>query len=187
MKTNRMILAAAAAAGFFAGSVYAQSATSPVNPMDRRFITKTAQDNQFEIELGQIAKNKSTNADVRAFADRMVTDHGNIQSDLKPLAAKWNVALPTDAGEKHRDHIKHFQSLSGEQFDTQYMSMMVKNHQTDVAAFQKMADKGQNEDLKTFATRHLPTLKEHLKQAEDIQTKIQKRTQTGAKRASALP
>jgi putative membrane protein len=49
---------------------------------------------------------------------------------------------------------------------------MVKDHENDVSAFQKEADKGKDSELTSWAKQTLPTLQDHLKMARDAETKV---------------
>jgi putative membrane protein len=62
--------------------------------------------------------------------------------------------------------------LHGAEFDRAYMQDMVKDHKNDIAEFQKEANRGKNEDLKSFASETLPTLQEHLKMAQNTAAKV---------------
>ncbi|MGE3958815.1 MAG: DUF4142 domain-containing protein [Vicinamibacterales bacterium] len=51
-----------------------------------------------EVELGKLATAKAQSQEVKQFAQRMVTDHGKANEELKSLAQRKNIALPTDSG-----------------------------------------------------------------------------------------
>ena len=65
--------------------------------------------------------------------------------------------------------------MSGEAFDREYVKMMVKDHKKDVADFQKESMRGADADVKSFATRTLPTLQEHLQMIQRIDAKMKLR------------
>ncbi|MBI3653058.1 MAG: DUF4142 domain-containing protein [Acidobacteria bacterium] len=62
--------------------------------------------------------------------------------------------------------------LSGADFDREYMKYMVEDHVKDVAMFEKEAKTGKDADIKAFAEKTLPTLKEHLQMARDTNAKV---------------
>jgi putative membrane protein len=64
--------------------------------------------------------------------------------------------------------------MSDANFDQEYMDDMVKDHEKDVAAFEKEAKDGKDADVKSWASKTLPTLKKHLKMAQDTQGKLKK-------------
>jgi putative membrane protein len=148
-----------------AGSAAAQSADQP-------FAREAAIGGMAEVELGNLAKEKGSNTDVKQFADRMVTDHGKANDELKQWAQQKRVTLPTAIDQKHRATHDRLAKLSGDAFDKAYMSDMVADHRHDVAAFKREATSGKDPDLKAWATKTLPTLQDHLKMAQDTAAKV---------------
>ena len=62
--------------------------------------------------------------------------------------------------------------LRGPDFDREYMSAMVKDHETDVKDFDTQSKDGNDADIKAFARKTLPTLQEHLKMAQAAAQKV---------------
>ena len=153
------------------------SSNMNMNPMDnptdvKGFMTTAAESGMAEVQLGQLAQQKAQNADVKQFAQRMVTDHTKANNELKQLAQKENVTLPTDLNAKHKELMSRLQGLSGAEFDREYMKAQVDDHEKAVSLFQSQADKGDNAQAKAFASKTLPTLKQHLEMARDINGKL---------------
>ena len=148
------------------------SAASSVDPADQDFMTKVAQGSMAEVSLGQMASSKATNADVKAFADRMVTDHGKLNDELKQLAQTKGVTLPADVDKASKDAADKLSKESGKAFDKSYIGDMVTGHEKVVAAFEKEAKDGKDPDLKTWVTNSLPTIKDHLKMAKETKAKL---------------
>lgn len=139
---------------------------------DKAFMTRAAESGMAEVRLGQMAQQKSSNAEVKQFAQRMVTDHTKANNELKQIAQKENVTLPTEPSAKHKELMDKLQKLSGAEFDREYMKTQVEDHQTAVNLFKNEADGGSNANVKAFASKTLPTLKEHLQMARDINGKL---------------
>jgi putative membrane protein len=125
-----------------------------------------------EVELGQLAADKAANPDVKEFAQRMVKDHSQANDQLKQIAMQKGVTLPTSPSKKNQATKDRLSKLSGDAFDKAYMADMVKDHKKDVAAFQRESSSGQDPDVKQFASQTLPTLQDHLKQAETVTPKL---------------
>lgn len=136
------------------------------------FMMKAAQGGMAEVELGKMAASKAQSPEVKAFAQRMVADHTKANTELKAVAAKMNATLPTEVSSEHKEMMDDLSKLSGAEFDKEYVSMMVEDHEKDVAEFQKAADGNPNADLKAFAAKTLPTLKSHLEQIKTINSKM---------------
>jgi len=145
---------------------------------DRHFVTEAAQGGMAEVQLGSLASKKGSNSGVKAFGQRMVQDHSKANQELMKLATQKGVPLPKSIG-KHQAIYNRLSRLSGAAFDSAYMSDMVKDHQEDVAAFQKASQTAHDPTLKSWAAKTLPTLKEHLQMA--MQTKQNLRTRSAKK------
>lgn len=145
---------------------------SAVDPADQEFMTKAAQGGMAEVTLGQLASSKATNADVKAFGDRMVTDHSKLNDELKQLAQTKGVALPTDVDKESKDTADKLTKASAKAFDKEYISDMVTDHEKDVKEFEKHSKSAKDPDLKTWVTNSLPTLQEHLKMAKEAKSKL---------------
>lgn len=153
-------------------STAATGATSSMDKADTDFMTKAAQGGLAEVDMGNMASSKATNADVKAFGNRMVTDHSKANDELKQLAATKGVTLPADVNDEQKKAMDSMSSKSGKDFDKAYMDDMVKDHETDVKEFEKASKSAKDADLKAWATKTLPTLQEHLKMAKDTQKKV---------------
>lgn len=135
---------------------------------DTAFLKKAARGGLAEVELGQLATQKAASDEVKKFGQRMVDDHTKANDQLKQVAAQEHVDLPTEPSAKDRATKARLEKLSGEQFDRAYMSDMVKDHKTDVAEFAHESKMAKDPAVKSFAEQTLPTLREHLKLAEQI-------------------
>lgn len=135
---------------------------------DKMFVKKAAEGGLAEVELGQLATQKASSDDVKKFGQRMVDDHTKANDQLKQVAAQENITLPTEPNAKDKATKARLEKLSGEQFDRAYMKDMVTDHRKDVADFARESKSGKNEAVKNFAQQTLPTLREHLQQAEKI-------------------
>ncbi len=143
---------------------------SVTTPSAEDFLKATAQGGMAEIQAGNLAATKAQDPDIKAFGKLMATDHSKANAELKTLAAKLKITLPADIG----PHQSMFDDLNKAKadFDKMYVTAMVKDHDDDVAAFQKQADNATDPDIKAFAAKTLPTLKSHLEKIKAIQAKM---------------
>jgi uncharacterized protein (DUF305 family) len=109
---------------------------------------------------------------VKQFAQRMVTDHGKANDELKSIASGKGVTLPTALDKQHQSHSEKLQRLKGPEFDREYMKHMVDDHKKAVADFEKASKSAKDNDVKSFASKTLPTLQEHLKMAQSTQSQL---------------
>jgi putative membrane protein len=138
-----------------------------VSPSTRQFMQDAATGGTTEVELGRMAANKAASEQVRAFAERMVKDHGAANDELVELAKQKGVSLTTQLDPKHQAVVDRLGRLSGPEFDREYMQAMVDDHRADVTKFDHEAKAGRDADVKSFAARTLPTLRRHLDLAQE--------------------
>lgn len=139
---------------------------------DEQFVRKASQGGLAEVNHGMLAATKAVNPAVKAFAQRMVADHGKANQELIALANQRQFNVAKDMGEKHTAMHEKLSRMSGEEFDRHYMRHMVEGHRKAIALFKAEAEQGKDKDLKAFADRTLPTLQEHLKMAEQIEGRL---------------
>jgi len=150
----------------------ADNKTSTVSPKTKlssdetNFIKDAAQGGLMEVQLGQLAQEKTGNEKVKEFGKRMEQDHSKANEELKKIASDKDVQLSNELDKKHKGKVDKLTKLSGADFDKQYMDAMVSDDKEDIKKFQRVADKGKDAELKQFARQTLPTLKEHLQLAE---------------------
>ncbi len=139
---------------------------------DLAFMNDAAPGGLAEVELGKLATNKAQNAEVKAFAQKMIEDHSKAGEELKTLAAQKKVTLPTDVLPKHKEVMDKLSKLSGADFDREYVKAMVEAHEKDVTAFNSVANGATDADVKAFAAKTLPTLKMHLEMIKGMAGKM---------------
>jgi putative membrane protein len=163
MKTMILRICVLAVAVLFAAwlmTVTAKLADDPLGDI--------AAGNMAEIALSQIAVDRSQDPSVKQFAQMMVDDHTKAADQIKTLATTKNVTLPAAVDSKHQSAITKLGTLSGADFDREYIRLMVKDHEKMVSLLQKQADRGADADIKTLAAGLLPTVQSHLAQAKTI-------------------
>jgi len=149
----------------FAGLALAQESpagkSSSLSAKDKTFIHKAAKGGMMEVAMGNLAAQNGQSDDVKSFGKRMVTDHSKANEELKSIAAKKGVKLPS-------------KEPSGKwSSDKAYMDMMVKDHEKDLAEFQEEASTGTDPDVKKFAEDTAKVVQEHLDLAKQTQSKLQ--------------
>ena len=136
-------------------------------PAPAVFVKKAALDGMAEVELGKVALEKSQNADVRSFAQRMVTDHGKANSELASIAKTKGLDAPKMLDAEHEAMVSKLRDKSGADFDQAYSEHMNMDHSKAIALFEGAA-KSPDADLAGFAKKTLPTLKEHQQLAQKL-------------------
>ena len=124
-----------------------------------------------EVEAGSRMLIVSTNAYVKRFAQMMVTDHTKAGAELKALAAKKGIALPSVLPESNIALIKNIDKFKNDGRNEYYAHMMVEDHQKTIDLFHKAAT-SKDRALADFARLTLPTLEHHYKMAKELEAKV---------------
>ena len=178
MKATPFGTAIFAAALFLGGQIVTaadsgtKSAKSEVSSDDQEFVREAASGGMLEVELGKLASQRAANSQVKEFGSRMQKDHAKANEELKKIAAKKNIKIPAELEAKHKSAMDKLTKSKGDEFDREYMSLMVDDHKDDVEKFQRQADKGKDPELKKFAQDHVPILKKHLELAEQTRKQL---------------
>lgn len=135
---------------------------------DSKMMTDLAHANIAEIETGKLALEKSQNEQVRKFAQHMIDEHTSALKELQTLAQAKGVTLPDGTDLKHKTMATALKVMSGNSFDTQYMKRAgVGDHQQTIELLQKTQKNAKDPELKAMAIKMLPTVREHLKMAQE--------------------
>lgn len=154
------------------GMAISQQSKPAISSQDKKFIEEAAMSSQMEIKMGQLAAERASNPEIKNFGQRMVTDHTKANKELMSLAQQKGVSVKTDLDRGKQRKIDELAKKSGAEFDREYMKEMTKDHKEDIKKFDKQAKQGQDPDIKSFASRTLPTLQEHGRMAEQIQPQV---------------
>src|SRR4029434_10228903 len=137
------ILALAIGGIGLAGAVKAETTAtgegSSLSAKDKAFMRKAAKGGMMEVAMGRMAEQNAQSDDVKSFGKRMVTDHSKANDELKSIASKKGVQLPS------KEHSGKWTS------DKAYMDTMIKDHEKDLAEFKEEASSGSDPDVKKFA------------------------------------
>jgi putative membrane protein len=159
---KRLILAALTATPFLASA----ATGSP----DEAFYQALAEGGTSEVELGNLAQEKSSDQKVKDFGAMMVKDHSAANEKLQALAASKTLTLPSGAGAAGMATKAKLEMLKGGTFDKSYIKSQIKAHTATVSLLDKEISSGQDPDAKTFAQSVLPTVRAHLEAIRTIAT-----------------
>ena len=180
-----VLIASAVAAMFSTAAVQAQSTsaaqsdtsaqTSSTGSMaklssgDEKALKDMAQANINEIAAAKIALNKAESSEVKAFAQKMVDDHGDALTKVQTVAKQKDVTLPTEPDAQHKAMADKLEKESGDAFDKMYMENAgTKDHKMVLSKLQSDAKNIKDPDVKALADAHTPVVEQHLKSAEQM-------------------
>lgn len=133
-----------------------------VDEADSKFATQAAVGGMAEVEMGKLALQKGTNAQVKEFATMMVNDHGKANSELMEIAAAKNITLPSTVDDDHKKKMDDLSKKTGADFDKAYVDAMVDGHKSTLKLMEDESKDGADAELKAFATKTAPVVQTHL-------------------------
>jgi putative membrane protein len=161
----------------------------------RNFVEEMLNGGMAEIELSKIATQRTRNPEVKKFAETLVRDHTKAANDLKQVATRHNIQPPTALNEDAREEADRLNKLAVAEFDKQYVQEMIDRHENSVDKLESRVDgnkrtnEGRSADVRpeksdntleaganTWAAAVLPTVRQHLEMAKDLNNKLSRRT-----------
>lgn len=133
----------------------------PVSAMDKQFMMEAAAGGNTEIAASRVALDRSSNDRIKSYANMMIADHGKAGDELKSIASAKNVTLPDSVMAKQHSELDMLRKTSAGGFDKAYMKMMDKDHKETISKFEMAAQKCDDSNVKTFASKTLPAIKMH--------------------------
>jgi putative membrane protein len=132
------------------------------------FLKDVVNGNFLTVKLGHLASAKSDNAEVKQFGQRLVADHRKSSEELKRIGDKHGVAVSKNLDAKSQEILDKFEAKSGAEFDREFAKDMIKGHKCGIGKYEAAAKGFKDAEIKSYAQRTLPTLKEHLRQAQEM-------------------
>jgi predicted outer membrane protein len=167
--TDKGATSSMGASGAGQSAAGAAAGSAKLSAADEKAVKDMGMADMAEVETGKLALSKSQNADVKAFAQQMVDDHGQALSKVQALAQARGMTLPTELDAKHKAMSAKLEKLSGDAFDKAYMAGAgVKDHKATKAKLTSDAKKIKDADVKALADQHMPVVEQHLKSAEQM-------------------
>ncbi|WP_233238120.1 DUF4142 domain-containing protein [Bordetella sp. LUAb4] len=140
---------------------------------DQRFLLQAGQAGLFEIAASKLALDRSSNDDVKNFAQMMITDHTAVARDLQALADSKNTQLPTEPSRAQQSVLRQLQNSQRNRFDRAYAEKVaVSAHRDAVKLFTDAARNARDADVKAFAEKNLPALQGHLEKGRALRTTV---------------
>ena len=145
---------------------YIGAAQDTAKTGDRDFVKMAAENSLTEIKLGQLAQDHSASETIKKYGQRVMADHTKMNKELMPIAKSLNMTLPDKLAKKHQDWFDKLSKLKGADFDRAYVKDMVAEHQDEIKKFEMEAKNSKNTEVKAWAEKWLPNIREHLKLAQ---------------------
>jgi putative membrane protein len=135
---------------------------------DKIFLRKAMEGGLAEIQLGKLAAEKASAEDVKAFGQKMVDDHTQLNNSLAPLAKSRGVAEVKAMNKLDQGEYDKLNGLSGDDFDKEYLTYMMKDHHADLREFRTASAATSDPDLKEAIDKATPVIRDHMLMADKL-------------------
>jgi len=143
-------------------------AGTTLSKSDQTFVKTAAEGGIAEVQLAQLAQQKTQNDQVKQFAQKMIDDHTSNNQQLVQLATTLGVTPPSDPDAMQQKTSVRLGALSGAKFDRVYIHNQIHDHEMMLKLFQTEASSGENPQLKAFAEQTVPVIQQHLALAQRL-------------------
>ena len=137
------------------------------------FVRAAAASDLYEMEASRLAEQRSQNTEVKRFAQHMLRDHQKTTGELKGMLPQLQGVsaqqMATSLDRQHQALLEQLQWVQGAEFDRAFVRQQVQSHQAAVDLFRAYAQSGDDARLKQWASQTLPSLEEHLREAQQLQ------------------
>lgn len=151
------------------GTVASDAGTTGISEGDRKFVAQAVSSGMAEVEITKHTMDKAASAEVQKMAAHLYKDHTHANQELLRIAAQKGMSVPSAPGDDKRAEIDKLQALSGADLDRAVIGKLAAAHRDSIKLYEQQAKDGADADLKAFAAKTVPTLREHLKMVEGIQ------------------
>ena len=145
---------------------------------DANILSAISMSNAAEIGTSKAAQSKLTDANVKAFARDMITQHQTMQGQADKVAKQANITPePGSQGDAMKKMVDSATTAltsgtRGAAYDQQYITLQVQAHQSTLDNLQRFQNSAQNAELKNLIQQAIPKVQQHLQRARDIQGKL---------------
>jgi putative membrane protein len=146
----------------------ADSGQPMANYAEQSFVEDTLKSDDAQVAMSQLAQQKSTSDDIKVFGQKMVQVHTQLDSQFKPVAKQLDVSEPKGPAKKEKQEIAKLETLSGPQFDSEYILAMAREQQHSLKEFQNEAKMNQNSSAQQVAKMDEPVLTQHFQILEKL-------------------
>ncbi len=145
---------------------------------DKDFVEGAAKGNQFEVQAGQMAEKQGKSDMVKQLGKQISADHKKANQQLQKVASQKKFEMPKEPANK--GELDDLAGKQGNEFDKEYVELMVKDHKKDIEKYQKQAEESKDPAVRKYAQETIAVLQKHLQMSEQTQAALEKETAVGA-------
>lgn len=148
------------------------AATAAVSSADRVFLQKAVQGADYEIALAQVAAMSASRAEVRAYAQRIVKDHGQANPALKRLLKVEGVPVPAGMAAADTAKLAQLKAMRGAAFDKRYVDEVTRINVEDEHDTAAETRATKDARIKAYLNQFSKMDAEHKRMGEQLKVKV---------------
>jgi putative membrane protein len=141
---------------------------------DALFVAEASSANMLQVQLGELALERAVSPEVKEMAQEMATGHKRMVDDLQEIAMQGQFVTPTTLGRAHQKVYDDVSAETGIGFDLAYIKRIREEHRKLLKRYEDMAENAKVMEVKQFASKQLPVLRQHLQHAETLEDRLGK-------------
>lgn len=151
----------------FAMLFFISAAAQTISKCDRKFAERMMCMGLMEVKQSELAQTKAVTPAIKIVASQMVESHTKSNNDLKDLAAKKNISVPSELTAKQQKKLDKLAKCEGKKFDKKYAKCMKHMHRKSKCKLKKEAKHGKDPELTAWAGSQVPIIENHIIMLKD--------------------
>lgn len=139
---------------------------------DALFVAEVTSANMLHVQLGELALEKAVSPEVKEMAQDMSNGHNRVMEDLQHIAVEREFVVPNQLGKAHQKVYDDVSAETGIGFDLAYIKRTREEHRSLLKRYEDMAENAKVMEVKQFASKQLPLLRQHLQKAEALEDRL---------------
>jgi putative membrane protein len=128
---------------------------------EAQFLVDVVGSNYGEIKLARLGHQRASNSELKDVARNLERDHEALLNDLKALASKKGITIPTEENGDSKDKLKELTDEKASVFDKEWCETLMDTHRASITKFENAEKEISDPDLKSFVSSVLPKLRTH--------------------------
>lgn len=142
-----------------------------LNAADVKFVKTESAAGMSEVKIAELAVTKADRAEVKSFAEMLVTDHTAVNTQLAALATQKGIEVSSVLSPAHAATVQKLEKLTGAEFDKEFLSVIITDHKKCISNYEAASKDAKDNDLRIWVDKTIPALKSHLEKAESLNVK----------------
>lgn len=139
-----------------------------------QFVVNATTGNLAEIQLAELAKQKSASAEIKELAKMLVDDHTAALNDLKTIASRKNISIPAELTDDAKNQLQKLTDEKPTEFDKSWTNQLMEKHQKTISDYEAALGTVTDPDILNWINTVLPKIRTHHDKLMALNTRLKK-------------